>query len=233
MTITGAACGWPLVRVRRQSDHVGEAQRPSPILGRTGGPFLGAVGGTRGHGRYGLRSRSNGGCGLVTGCPCGGWSGCVGSRPAGERCVASAGCGHGGPLRQLSGDACAAAGVVSVAPGRCGRGDRRRVAGEGRRGRASADRGAVGPAGVDGAGLVARLRRATRRRFVRCSRRCWCSWIRWPGPLPASRACSPMRWRRSAACAGGGPPPARGGGRGVAVAAGIGGHRPVRCSLPG
>src|SRR5437764_13597338 len=27
--ITGVACGWPLVRVRRHPDDVGEAQRPS------------------------------------------------------------------------------------------------------------------------------------------------------------------------------------------------------------
>lgn len=43
MTITGAACGRSLVCVRRQPDHVVEAQRPSLLLGRMGGPFLGAM----------------------------------------------------------------------------------------------------------------------------------------------------------------------------------------------
>ena len=43
MTVTGAALGRPLVRVRRQCGDVLETQRPSPLLGRKGGPFLGAI----------------------------------------------------------------------------------------------------------------------------------------------------------------------------------------------
>ena len=159
MMITGAACGWPVVGVRRQPDHVVEAQRPSPFLGRTGGPFLGAVGGTRGHGRYAIRPRSNGGWGRRAGVPVRRWLCPVGSRPAadgpwGRRC-----CARGGPAAWLPGDACAVGGLVPAAAGRRCRGDRCRVAGEGGRCRASADRGAAGPAGVDGARLAARVRR--------------------------------------------------------------------------
>src|SRR4249920_866714 len=43
MMVTGAACGWPLVRVRRQPDHVLESATALPFPGRGGGPVLGAL----------------------------------------------------------------------------------------------------------------------------------------------------------------------------------------------
>src|SRR5947208_301420 len=43
MMVTGAACGWPLVRVRRQPDHVLESATALPFPWPGGGPVLGAL----------------------------------------------------------------------------------------------------------------------------------------------------------------------------------------------
>ena len=196
MMITEAAGGWSVGGVRRQPDHVLDAQRPSLFLGRTGGPFLGAVEAPVvmvGSDSAEVERRL--GAGELV-CPCGGvlarWGharprtvrGVGLLRPRRARCVA---CRVTHVLLAV---------VVPAAPGRRRRGDRCRVAGEGGRGGASADRGAAGPAGVDGAGLAARVRPERRGGAVAVHRRCWSSWTRSPRPLPSRPGrCSPTRWR--------------------------------------
>ena len=87
--VTGAACGWPLVRVRRQPDHVLQSATALPFLGRRR-PVL-VLGGTRG--QVGIdvveverRLRAG-----ELSCPCGGGRR-RGGTPAGGRSAASAIC---------------------------------------------------------------------------------------------------------------------------------------------
>ena len=173
MMMTGAACWWLLVGVRRQSDHVGGSATALPFPwpeGRAVPWCMEAPVIMVGSDSVEVERRLSAGE-LV--CPCGGDSGPVGICPVEDRPRGRAAAATPGPLRRLSGDACAVERGVPVATGRRGRGDRCRIAVEGRWGRASTDRIPVGPAGVHGPGLAARVRPEGGDGALGVHPRCW------------------------------------------------------------
>ena len=111
-------------------------------------------------------------------CPCGGGL-ARGGMPGSGRCAASGCCGRAGP----GAVGCLVTHVLLAVSCLLRRADGVEVIGaalrrEGGRSGSSADRGSAGSAGVDGAGLAARVRPERGDGCGRCSPRCWCSWTR-------------------------------------------------------